>query len=83
MVSQLILNWLNEHKQRGDLAAVVKKLNPSGLPGKVTLQNAQDILAGKLDGKHGDSVVTELSNIIKAREEKNRQLAQQLGITGL
>ncbi len=77
MISKEKLEFLQANKQRGDIAQVVKNLNPKASIKGLKFPTAYDIVDGRIFGKWGLPVTKELEKIIKDRQrilriEKNK-----------
>lgn len=69
MISAERLKYLQDNKQRGDIAAIVKKLNPKANIKGLKFPTAYDIIEGRIWGKWGEVVCAELELIILVRQE--------------
>ena len=68
MISQERLKFLQDNKQRGDIANVVKLINPKAKINGLKFSVAYDIIDGRTWGKYGKQVTDAMEKIIKDRQ---------------
>lgn len=68
MVSEIRKEWIRKHKQRGDIALTVKRLNERNI--QVTYPEANSIVSGELVGEFGMVVLKEMERIIRKRQKQ-------------
>lgn len=67
------LKWLQDNKGHGDVAKVVKNLNPKATPKGITYSEALSIINGNLWGKWGNAFCNELERLITKRNKKEQR----------
>ena len=70
MITEERLKWLQENKEKGEVAQAWRNLNPTEIKSKISYPEAQSIIAGNLWGKWGQLFTDELERIIKERIKK-------------
>lgn len=68
MITEERLKFLKDNKQRGDISAAVKKINPKNNPNGLSLSMANNIIAGTHWGKFGKELTDTLEEIINERK---------------
>ena len=67
MITAERLRWLQDNKIHGEVAAVVKKLNPKKSDKLISYSEALSIINGNLWGTHGKLFTDELEKVIRTR----------------